>query len=66
MSVKGRTFTHPGGSSTMSDTGAAQWSFKGRGGETISYSGTFRSDSVSGKFNNPIGCSGTFTAQRVK
>jgi len=66
MSVKGRTFTHPGGSSTMSDTGAALWAFKGRGGETISYSGTFRSDSASGKFNNPIGCSGTFTAHRVK
>jgi hypothetical protein len=66
MSVKGRTFTHPGGSSTMSETGAAQWSFRGRSGETISYSGTFRSDSASGRFSNPIGCSGTFTAQRVK
>ena len=47
----------------ISAAGAAKWTVRNRGGHTVQYSGTFSSNSGSGRFEETV-CGGTFAATR--
>jgi uncharacterized caspase-like protein len=49
---------------SVSSSGAARWTFVGRGGGHLSYTGVLSGNSGSGRFQNSRGCQGTFVARK--